>query len=96
VAERSAPVKSGDRLLLHPSITGFTELAQGEVETVEHVEDPTSIPWSAGPAYPYRIHFRVDTVTAGGNASPRYATLWLNDDGHDPVGGVRDIYRDAG
>ena len=88
--ERGAPVSSGDRLLLHPSITGLAELAQGQVE------DPTSIQWSVGPAYPYRIHFRVDTVTDSGNASPRYATLWLNDDGQDPVGGVRGIYPAAG
>lgn len=37
-------VREGDRLLLHPMITGLTELAWGEVEIVDHVEDPTSFP----------------------------------------------------
>ncbi|NQX37121.1 hypothetical protein [Herbiconiux sp. VKM Ac-2851] len=84
------PIHEGDRLLLHPMITGLSDLAWGEVEIVDVVEDPTSLPWNAGPAYPYRVGYRVDVTSDEGAASHR-GTLWLNADGHDPVVGVRRI-----
>lgn len=87
----SDPVHEGDRVLLHPMITGLSDLAWGEVEIVDVVEDPTSLPRNAGPAYPYRVGYRVDGVITGEGAASQRGTLWLNADGHDPVVGVRRI-----
>lgn len=89
--DRNGPVSKGDRVLLHPSITSLAELTWGEVEIVDHVEDPTSLPWNAGPAFPYRVGFRVDMVTKGDVVTAGYGTIWLNAEGNDPVGGVRRI-----
>jgi hypothetical protein len=57
------------------------------VEIIDHVEDPTSVPWNAGPAFPYRIGFRVDVVTDDG-VRPGRGTLWLDAEGHHATGGV--------
>ena len=89
--DRSGPVSRGDRLLLHPNITSLAEPAWGEVEIVEHVEDPTPLPWNAGRDYPYRVGFRVDRVTKRDGVTSGRGMVWLNAEGHDPVGGVRRI-----
>ena len=64
--DAGGPVREGDRLLLDPTITSLAALAWAEVEILDYVEDPTSFPWNSGPAYPYRIGFRVDVVTDDG------------------------------
>jgi hypothetical protein len=90
VPDHHAPVSAGDRFLLRPHITGLAEPAWGEVEIVEHVDDPTSFPWNAGRDYPYRVGFRVDSPAKRDGLTPR-GMVWLNVEGHDPVGGVHRI-----
>jgi hypothetical protein len=96
VPEHDAPVSTGDRFLLRPHITGLAEPAWGEVEIVEHVDDPTSFPWNAGRDYPYRVGFRVDRPTKQGGLSPRRGMIWLNAEGHDAMEGVGRIDFAAG
>ncbi|HWS49535.1 MAG TPA: hypothetical protein VN241_00865 [Microbacterium sp.] len=88
-----APVGAGDRLLLHPSVTGLGELAWAVVDFVQHVAEPGDLPWNAGPGFPYRVGFHLRFPEDDGRSSTRLGVVWMNSAGSDPVVGVRRIAR---
>jgi hypothetical protein len=90
---RTPVVKAGDLLLLHPQLTGLGYFAWAEVELVDFVEDPSSVPWNAGPNFPYRVGFRVDRSGEGGVTISTRGVVWLDDAGRDVTLSVRRIDR---
>lgn len=89
-AERS-PVHPGDFLLLEASITGLGASCWAVVDQVECENNPSELPWSAGPSYPHRVGYRIVNQRRADPSIVQLGTVWLNAAGCDPSGGVERI-----
>lgn len=83
------PVRQGDSLLLAPSITGLDSSRWAVVDQVEYVADPVGLPWNAGPAYPYRVGYRIRQTQPADTSSGQLGTVWLDAAGLHPGDGVQ-------
>jgi hypothetical protein len=86
---RDSPVQVGGRVLVDYVLTGVAGLTWVTAETVDQHRDPGDLPWNDGPAFPFRIGYRLDADPP--RRPEARGVLWLAADATAASGAVRSI-----
>lgn len=78
----------GTRLHLAPEHTGLDQDAWAVVEQVEYVANPSQFPWNAGPAFPWRVGYRITVIHDSGDVLEPLGIIWVDENARDPRGAL--------